>query len=39
MTKDWELVQGEIKDLSFKQKKPLEEIKELMERKYKFQAS
>jgi hypothetical protein len=39
MTKDWESVQDEIKDLSFTQKKPLEEVKELMERKYKFRAS
>ncbi|EOA83129.1 uncharacterized protein SETTUDRAFT_172856 [Exserohilum turcica Et28A] len=39
MTKDWDLVQDEIKELSFAQKKPLEEVKELMERKYKFYAS
>ncbi|KAI4907824.1 hypothetical protein J4E90_009232 [Alternaria incomplexa] len=39
MTKDWELVQDEIKELSFVQKKPLEEVKELMERKHKFRAS
>ncbi|KAI4637363.1 hypothetical protein J4E83_000179 [Alternaria metachromatica] len=39
MTKDWELVQDEIKELSFIQKKPLEEVKELMERKHKFRAS
>jgi hypothetical protein len=39
MTKDWDAVQDEIKELSFNQKKPLEEVKELMERKYKFRAS
>lgn len=39
MTKDWTSVQDEIKELSFNQKKPLEEVKELMERKYKFTAS
>ena len=39
MTKDWDAVQDEIKELSFIQKKPLEEVKELMERKYKFRAS
>lgn len=39
MTKDWELVQDEIKELSFVQKKPLDEVKELMERKHKFRAS
>ncbi|KAF1942804.1 ankyrin [Clathrospora elynae] len=39
MTKDWDSVQEEIKDLSFAQKRPLEEVKELMERKYKFRAS
>lgn len=39
MTKDWGAVQDEIKELSFNQKKPLEEVKELMERKYKFRAS
>ncbi|KAJ8116489.1 hypothetical protein OPT61_g2092 [Boeremia exigua] len=39
MTKDWDAVQDEIKELSFKQKKPLGEVKELMERKYKFRAS
>lgn len=39
MTKDWDAVQAEIKELSFSQKKPLEEVKELMERKYKFRAS
>ena len=39
MTKDWDAVQDEIKELSFIQKKPLEEVKELMERKYKFVAS
>ncbi|KAJ4337874.1 hypothetical protein N0V87_004430 [Didymella glomerata] len=33
MTKDWNAVQDEIKELSFNQKKPLEEVKELMERK------
>lgn len=39
MTKDWTSVQDEIKELSFNQKKPLEEVKELMERKYRFTAS
>ncbi|KAF1829187.1 ankyrin [Decorospora gaudefroyi] len=39
MTKDWDSVQEEIKQLSFSQKKPLGEVKELMERKYKFRAS
>lgn len=39
MTKDWDAVQDEIKELSFNQKKPLDEVKELMERKYKFRAS
>jgi len=39
MTKNWDVVQDEIKELSFIQKKPLEEVKELMERKYKFIAS
>ncbi|KAF2845545.1 hypothetical protein T440DRAFT_493354 [Plenodomus tracheiphilus IPT5] len=39
MTKDWGAVHDEIRALSFVQKKPLEEIRELMERKYKFRAS
>ncbi|KAJ4363408.1 hypothetical protein N0V83_009701 [Neocucurbitaria cava] len=39
MTKDWDAVQEEIKELSFNQKKPLEEVKELMERKHNFRAS
>ena len=39
MTKDWDTVQDEIKELSFNQRKPLEEVKELMEQKYKFRAS
>ncbi|KAL6705429.1 hypothetical protein ACN47E_006694 [Coniothyrium glycines] len=39
MTKDWDAVQDEIRDLSFAQKKPLEEVKELMEKKHKFYAS
>ncbi|KAF2821445.1 ankyrin [Ophiobolus disseminans] len=39
MTKDWEAVQDEIRELSFNQKKCLEDVKELMERKYKFRAS
>ncbi|KAJ4986694.1 hypothetical protein SVAN01_07753 [Stagonosporopsis vannaccii] len=39
MTKDWDVVQDEIKELSFNQKKPLEEVKELMERKHNFRAS
>jgi hypothetical protein len=39
MTKDWDAVQHEIKELSFGQRKPLEEVKELMERKYEFRAS
>ncbi|XPT03045.1 hypothetical protein M3J09_012148 [Ascochyta lentis] len=39
MTKDWDAVQDEIKELSFNHKKPLGEVKELMETKYKFRAS
>ncbi|KAF1927315.1 ankyrin [Didymella exigua CBS 183.55] len=39
MTKDWDAVQDEIKELSFNQKKPLKEVKRLMEQKYKFRAS
>ncbi|EUC45078.1 hypothetical protein COCMIDRAFT_96546 [Bipolaris oryzae ATCC 44560] len=39
MTKDWDLVQDEIKELSFSQKKTLEEVKEMMERKHRFRAS
>jgi hypothetical protein len=39
MTKDWDAVQEEIRELSFTQKKSLEEVKKLMERKYKFRAS
>ncbi|KAH7355481.1 hypothetical protein BKA66DRAFT_475470 [Pyrenochaeta sp. MPI-SDFR-AT-0127] len=39
MTKDWDVVQEEIKELSFNQKKPLDEVRALMERKYKFRAS
>lgn len=39
MTKDWDAVQDEIRELSFNKKRPLEEVKELMERKYKFRAS
>jgi hypothetical protein len=39
MTKDWDSVQEEIRELSFNQKKPLEDVKELMERKHKFRAS
>lgn len=39
MTKDWDAVQDEIRELSFSQKKPLEEVKELMEHKHNFRAS
>ncbi|KAF3008432.1 hypothetical protein E8E13_002701 [Curvularia kusanoi] len=39
MTKDWDSVQDEIKELSFNQKRSLEDVKELMERKHKFRAS
>jgi Cdc6-like AAA superfamily ATPase len=39
MTKDWDVVQDEIRELSFNQKKSLEDVKELMEQKYKFRAS
>ncbi|KAF1917507.1 ankyrin repeat-containing domain protein [Ampelomyces quisqualis] len=39
MTKDWDAVQDEIRELSFNQKKRLEDVKELMERNYKFRAS
>jgi hypothetical protein len=39
MTKDWDAVQDEIRELSFNQKKSLEDVKALMERKYNFRAS
>lgn len=39
MTKDWDVVQEVIKELSFNQKKSLEDVKQLMESKYKFRAS
>ncbi|PVI05576.1 ankyrin [Periconia macrospinosa] len=39
MTKDWDAVQAEIKDLSFVQKKRLDEVKRVMEVKYGFKAS
>ncbi|USP77906.1 hypothetical protein yc1106_05180 [Curvularia clavata] len=39
MTKDWDLFQDEIKELSFSQKKTLEEVKELMAKKHRFRAS
>ncbi|KAH7076242.1 hypothetical protein FB567DRAFT_452537 [Paraphoma chrysanthemicola] len=39
MTKDWDAVQDEIRELSFNQKRCLEDVKALMERKYKFRAS
>ncbi|KAF2027974.1 ankyrin [Setomelanomma holmii] len=39
MTKDWTAVQDEIRELSFNQKRCLEDVKALMERKYKFRAS
>jgi hypothetical protein len=39
MTKNWDAVQDEIRELSFNQKKSLEDVKDLMERKYKFRAS
>jgi hypothetical protein len=39
MTKDWDAIQDEIRELSFNQKVPLEEVKALMERKHKFRAS
>jgi hypothetical protein len=39
MTKDWDAVQNEIRELSFNQKKSLEEVKALMERKHNFRAS
>ena len=39
MTKDWNAVQDEIKELSFVRKKSLEEVKAHMERKHNFRAS
>jgi hypothetical protein len=39
MTKDWDAVQDIIKDLSWNQRKPLEEVKVLMEREHGFLAS
>jgi hypothetical protein len=39
MTKDWDAVQDIIKDLSWNQRKPLEEVKVLMEKEHGFLAS
>jgi hypothetical protein len=39
MTKDWDAVQDVIKDLSWNQKKPLEEVKVFMEQNHNFTAS
>ena len=39
MTKDWDVVQAEIKDLSFVQKKKLDQVKRIMEEKHGFKAS
>jgi len=39
MTKDWDSVQATIHELSVGQKKSLEEVKTIMESRYKFKAS
>jgi hypothetical protein len=39
MTKDWDAVQEVIKDLSWNQRKPLEEVKLTMEQQHNFSAS
>jgi hypothetical protein len=39
MTKDWDSVEAEIKDLSWTQKKRLDEVKKIMETKRGFKAS
>ncbi|KAF2653199.1 ankyrin [Lophiostoma macrostomum CBS 122681] len=39
MTKDWDLVRSTIKGLSVDQKKPLEDVKSIMESEHKFRAS
>jgi hypothetical protein len=39
MTKDWDSVEDEIKDLSWAQKKRLDEVKKIMESKHGFKAS
>ncbi|KAJ4293991.1 hypothetical protein N0V90_007680 [Kalmusia sp. IMI 367209] len=39
MTKDWDTVQEEIKDLSWVQKKRLDEVRKIMESKHGFKAS
>ncbi|KAF2727119.1 ankyrin [Polyplosphaeria fusca] len=39
MTKDWDSVRHDIKDLSVNQKKCLQDVKSIMETKYKFKAS
>ncbi|KAF2270168.1 ankyrin [Lojkania enalia] len=39
MTKDWDIVRQDIKELSVDQKKSLQEVKAIMESKHKFRAS
>ena len=39
MTKDWEAVRPEIRELSVGQKKSLQEVKEIMEKRHQFRAS
>lgn len=39
MTKDWDAVQDEIKDLSLVQKKRLDDVRKILEQKYGFKAS
>jgi hypothetical protein len=39
MTKDWDAVQAEIKELSGVQKKRLDEVRKIMETKHGFKAS
>lgn len=39
MTKDWDSVRSEIKDLSVNQKKCLQDVKTIMETRHKFRAS
>ncbi|KAF2634755.1 ankyrin [Massarina eburnea CBS 473.64] len=39
MTKDWDTMQAEIKDLSFVQKKRLDEVRKIMESRHGFKAS
>ncbi|KAL5417366.1 hypothetical protein PMIN06_010329 [Paraphaeosphaeria minitans] len=39
MTKDWDAVKGEIENLSWVQKKRLDEVRKIMETKHRFKAS